>query len=639
MSGRWRRWNDWPLAAKGVAVIALPLALWLASLISDARLRQQITRAENEVRITQHIQAGIQTLHALIAEAATGVRGYLLTGRDDFLSPYWTADTQLPGTLDELDREVRDPAQRERLKVVRSLVERKLASLDELRTRGRFLAANELQAHLLSSKHVLDQLREQIQALWSREAELLTERTERVSAVLQHDGTMTVGAALLAVTGGVLAMLLFSAGIVRRVRRVAANADRLLQGQDLLPTPVARDELGLLAGQLQNASQLLASRAAEAQAASRAKSDFLSRTSHELRTPLNAILGFAQLLAVDLPAEPAAGKVGHILKAGRHLLKLIDEVLDIARIEAGQLKLECVVVPLAPLLAEAYALVLPLAVQNGVVLDPPPPCGAAVLGDRQRLLQVLLNLLSNAIKYNRKGGWVRLAVHDAPAALVLQVRDSGPGIAPAHLPRLFTPFDRLEATLHGAEGTGLGLTVSRQLIEGMGGTISVESQPGVGSVFSVHLPQAARADQELPDSAPEPPAAAALSAAAPVQARRTLLCIEDNASNLALVEALVARRPQWLLRHAGDGAAGLEAARALSPDLILLDLQLPGLGGEAVLAALRADPRCAQTPVVLVSADALPATRARLLAAGANDYLTKPLEVPEFFALLDAHKP
>lgn len=637
MSARWRRWNDWPLAAKGVAVIALPLALWLASLVSDARLRQQITRAENEVRITQHIQAGIQTLHALIAEAATGVRGFLLTGRDDFLSPYWTADTQLPGTLDALDDEVRDPAQRERLRVVRRLVEQKLASLDELRTRGRFLAAPELQAHLLASKQILDALREQIQGLWRREAELLTERTARVSAVLEHDGIMTVGAALLAVAGGILAMLLFSAGIVRRVRRVAANADRLLQGQDLLPTPVARDELGLLAERLQNASLLLATRAAEAQAASRAKSDFLSRTSHELRTPLNAILGFAQLLAVDLPAEPSAGKVGHILKAGRHLLKLIDEVLDIARIEAGQLKLECVPVPLAPLLAEAHALVLPLAAQNGVVLELPPPGNSAVLGDRQRLLQVLLNLLSNAIKYNRRGGWVRLALHEGPAALVLDVRDSGPGIAPALLPRLFTPFDRLEATLHGAEGTGLGLTVSRQLIEGMGGTISVESQLGVGSVFSVQLPLAApTTDVRSPDASSAPPVAAT-AAALPATAQRTLLCIEDNASNLALIEALVARRPQWRLQHAGDGAAGLEAARALTPDLILLDLQLPGLSGEAVLTALRADVHSAQTPVVLVSADALPATRARLLAAGANAYLTKPLDVPGFLALLDAH--
>lgn len=638
MKPRWRRWNDWPLAAKGVAVIALPLALWLASLVSDARLRHQITQAENAVRITQHIQAGIQTLHALIAEAATGVRGYLLTGRDDFLSPYWDADTQLPGTLDELDREVRDPAQRERLKVVRRLVERKLASLDELRTRGRFLAPAELQAHLLSSKQVLDALREQIQFLLVREAELLTERTARVSAVLQYDGVMTLGAALLAVAAGVFAMLLFSAGIVRRVRAVAANADRLVQGQDLASMPTARDELGLLAERLQNASLLLAARAAEAEAASRAKSDFLSRTSHELRTPLNAILGFAQLLAVDLPEEPAAAKVGHILKAGRHLLKLIDEVLDIARIEAGQLRLEQAPVPVAALLAEAHALVLPLAAQFGVVLEPPPATACSVLADRQRLLQVLLNLLSNAIKYNRRGGWVRLTVSETPGAVEIAVQDSGTGIAPQLLPRLFTAFDRLEVTLHGPEGTGLGLTVSRQLLEGMGGRLTVTSEVGRGSVFTVQLPPAAgtSADAAM-DTGTATPDWSASETPAGATARRRLLCIEDNASNLALVEALVARRPQWLLRHADHGEAGLQAARAEVPDLILLDLQLPGISGEAVLAALRADPRHARTPIVLISADALPATRARLLAAGATDYLTKPLEVARFLALLDAH--
>lgn len=632
MSSVWRRWNDWPLAAKGVTVIALPVALLLVSLASNYRLQQEITEAEQEVRVTQQIQADIQALHTLIAEAATGVRGHLLTGRDDFLTPYWTADAQLPKTLNKLREEVRDPEQRKRLTHVTRLVETKLASLDTLRTQGRYLSPADLQDHLIASKKVLDELRAEIQAMLTREAALLAQRTANVSAVLQRDLVMNVAAALLALAGSIGAMLLFSGGIVRRVKRVAANAERLVNGTALISIPVARDELGQLADRLHNASLLLAARAAEAQAASRAKTDFLSRTSHELRTPLNAILGFAQLLEVDLNETPAASKVTHILNAGRHLLTLIDEVLDIARIEAGELKLAQVPVSLQPLLAEACALVAPLAAQHGIGLEYSAVAPEyAALADRQRLLQVLLNLLSNAIKYNRAGGWVRLSVLVQQGRARIEVRDSGVGIAAALLPRLFTPFDRLDAALNGTEGTGLGLTVSRQLIENMGGSIEVESREGVGSVFTLSL---ALAEAALPTmTAPLRQITAPVLAG--TQRALRVLCIEDNASNLALIEALLERRPQWQMSSAKTGREGLRCARELTPDLILLDLHLPDTRGDSVLAELRAQAALQNTPIVMVSADALPATIERLLAAGAHDYLTKPLEIPRFLALLD----
>lgn len=637
MSYTWLRWNDWPLAAKGVTVIALPVALLLVSLASNYRLQQEITEAENEVHVTQHIQAGIQALHTLIAEAATGVRGYLLTGRDDFLTPYWTADAQLPKTLAELQQDVRDPEQRRRLAHAASLVATKLASLDTLRTQGRYLSSTDLQDHLLASKKVLDELRAEIQAMLTREAELLAQRTANVSAVLQRNLLMNVAAALLALAGGIGAMLLYSGGIVRRVKRVAANADRLVNGTPLLPMPVARDELGQLADRLQNASLLLAARATEAQAASRAKTDFLSRTSHELRTPLNAILGFAQLLEADLNQTPAASKVTHILDAGRHLLQLIDEVLDIARIESGDLKLARVPVPLERLLAEACALVAPQAAQHGIQLQANPVAAdCAVLADRQRLLQVLLNLLSNAIKYNRPGGWVRLNVFTPPERVLIEVHDSGVGIAAPLLPRLFTPFDRLDAALNGTEGTGLGLTVSKQLIESMGGSIEVESREGVGSVFALSL---ALAEPALPKRAAAASPITAAPALAGTQRSLRVLCIEDNASNLALIEALLERRPHWQMSSAQNGREGLQCARERTPDLILLDLHLPDTTGDAILAELRSDASFKNTPIAIVSADALPATIERLLAAGASDYLTKPLEVPRFLALLDRVQP
>lgn len=633
MNSSWRRWNDWPLAAKGVMVISLPVALLLLSLVSNYRLQQEITEAEQEVRVTQQIQADIQALHTLIAEAATGVRGHLLTGRDDFLTPYWTADAQLPKTLNKLREEVRDPEQRARLALVTRLVATKLASLDTLRTQGRYLSPADLQDHLIASKKVLDELRAEIQTMLAREAELLAQRTAKVSAVLQRNLVMNVAAALLALAGGVGAMLLFSGGIVRRVKRVAANAERLVNGTPLVPTPVARDELGQLADRLHNASLLLAARASEAQAASRAKTDFLSRTSHELRTPLNAILGFAQLLELDLKDTPAASKLAHILNAGRHLLKLIDEVLDIARIEAGELKLATVAVPLESLLAEASALVAPLAAQHGVQLQADPVAPEyAVLADRQRLLQVLLNLLSNAIKYNRAGGWVRLSVLMQPERVRIEVRDSGAGIAASLLPRLFTPFDRLDAARGGTEGTGLGLAVSKQLMDAMDGSITVESKPDSGSVFTLLL---TRAEAGLPRMLrPLPSEPEVLSLTTAPRSRR-LLCIEDNASNLALIEALLSRRPQWQMSSARNGREGLQCVREQTPDLILLDLHLPDLTGEAILLQLRSEAAFRNTPIAIVSADSLPTTIERLLAAGASAYLTKPLEVPPFLALLD----
>lgn len=629
---RWLHWTDWSLAAKSAAALAMPLTLLVAALLFSYRLQKEIADTEADVRRALAIQAEIQTLQSLVAESAMAVRGYLLTGRDDFLAPYRAAQNELPVTLTTLRRNIRDAEMKERLDYIQQLLDLKLESLEELGKEGRSLSPAALQAHLVDSKAVLDELRIEIRAMNAREANLLARYSDAASAALRRNLWVDAIASLLALITGVAAFMLLFNGVVWRVKRLTVNAERLAHGELLEALPAGRDELGLLAERLQNTSLLLAARAAEARSASQAKSLFLSRTSHELRTPLNAILGFAQLLELDLKNGPQKAHVGHILVAGRHLLGLIDEVLDIARIESGEMKLEIAPQALAPMAQELRELIAPLASQHGVMVYLGDSLrGLAMQADRQRLRQVLLNLLSNAVKYNRTGGEVHLEAERRGERVALNVRDTGVGIAPELLARLFTPFDRLDNEQGPVQGTGLGLAVSRQLALCMGGDIEARSAAGVGSTFCLHLPAAT-----LPPGDVDRTATASDSPSGTIpNSERTVLVIEDNPSNLALIQALVARRPEWRLVTATDGLEGIARARQLKPELILLDLNLPGLGGEAVLVELRAEAALSRLRIVIVSADAQPDTIARLRAAGADDYLTKPLAVPSVLALLD----
>ncbi|HLM68800.1 MAG TPA: PAS domain S-box protein, partial [Longimicrobium sp.] len=375
---------------------------------------------------------------------------------------------------------------------------------------------------------------------------------------------------------------------------------------------------------------------AEAEAANRAKSEFLSRMSHELRTPMNSILGFAQLLQrAPLGPDHQRG-VQHILTAGRHLLRLINEVLDIARIESGRQQLSLEPVRLDGVLQDALALSRPLAAQASVSLCAPEMPGAAlfVRADRQRLVQVLLNLLSNAIKYNRPGGsvrveWERLA---DGGGVRLRVRDTGRGIAAGQRDKLFVPFARLGAEYTEVEGTGLGLALSRRLMEAMGGDLVLEHSGAEGSTFLLEVRLAADPLDGL--VLPPAPAASAEGAEAPSRAV-TLLYVEDNLANLTLVESLLSSRPEITLLSAMQGRMGLDLAWEHAPDLILLDLHLPDMSGGEVLRRLRADPRTRDTPVVVISADATPGQVERLRAAGAHEYMTKPLDLDRFMETVD----
>ncbi|MEA2151197.1 MAG: hypothetical protein QOD69_3027 [Solirubrobacteraceae bacterium] len=386
-------------------------------------------------------------------------------------------------------------------------------------------------------------------------------------------------------------------------------------------------------GERQRAEAELHRAQEEAERANAAKSEFLSRMSHELRTPLHAILGFGDLLARDDLRPAQCEHLRQITKAGRHLLELINEVLELSRIEEGGLSMSLEPVHVGQVVRETLEMLAPLAAARTVILAP-ARCAEQdlhVLADRQRLKQVLLNLVSNALKYNRAGGDARVAATLAgPASARIEVTDTGIGIAPDDLAAAFAPFERLGAETTDVEGTGLGLALAKRLVEAMGGTIGADSEIGRGTTFWMQLPAVpAPAVRPAEKAAPAPRAPRMRSQA------RKILYIEDNPSNIKLVEAMLRRRPEVTLLVAQQGSLGLELAREHVPALVLLDVNLPDIQGDEVLRRLRGDARTAQAVVVMVTADATPDQVARLRNAGADGYLTKPFELDEFLAIVD----
>jgi signal transduction histidine kinase len=365
----------------------------------------------------------------------------------------------------------------------------------------------------------------------------------------------------------------------------------------------------------------------EAERANHAKSEFLTGMSHELRTPMNAILGFAQLLELDETDKDKRDSLEHILTAGNHLLGLINEVLDVARLDAGRLELSLEAIDLRELLPETIALLQPLAAKRNIqvtVIAAETPA-YTVLADRQRLRQVLLNMVSNAIKYNRAGGSVTIASEEVePRKMRIVVSDTGAGISAADLQRLFVPFERLDAGRTDIQGAGLGLALSKGLVEAMGGSIDVKSTLGQGTSFSVQLAMSAAQPAEQTQSQSTQPSCL-----------RNVLCIEDDPAFLDVLNEILQCRPEVKLTTAPDAARGLELARRERFDSILLDYHLPDMKGHEVFRLLQSDPRTAGIPVVVISGDDDPAKIKRLFATGAPAYLAKPFRVPEFFAVFD----
>jgi len=412
------------------------------------------------------------------------------------------------------------------------------------------------------------------------------------------------------------------------------DRDRTLQGV----FAAARDitERKRLDQALQETNVELESAKFAAEKANLAKSDFLSSMSHELRSPLNAILGFAQLMesGSPLPTPTQKASIDQILQAGWYLLELINEILDLALIESGKLSLSLEPISLPEVLLDCHTMIEPQAQKSGIRMSFPQfVIPYFVKADRTRVKQVLINLLSNAIKYNRAGGTIEVTCSARTAERMrISVQDTGEGLSPEKLAQLFQPFNRLGQEAGAEEGTGIGLVVSKRLVELMGGEIGAESTVGVGSVFWIELSSAAAL--QLAAGAGEP--------LAPIQARvqhgaalRTLLYVEDNRANMQLVEQIIARRPDMRLLSAGDGMRGIALARIHQPEVILMDINLPGISGIQALKILREDPATAHIPVIAISANAMPRDIKKGLEAGFFRYLTKPIKVNEFMEALD----
>jgi PAS domain S-box-containing protein len=405
---------------------------------------------------------------------------------------------------------------------------------------------------------------------------------------------------------------------------------RTLQQQELA---ASRDELERQVEQ--RTRELIAARDM-AEQANRAKSLFLSRMSHELRTPLNAVLGFSQLLELDphiAASTRASAQISHIHHAGDHLLAMIDEVLDLARIETGGLRLSPEVVEVGPLVAECVNLAMPLSNRYGLSIGTEHMAdGLCVLADRVRLRQIMVNLITNAIKYNRPGGSVNITLKPNGAEVDIAISDTGRGLNAGQLAQMFQPFNRLGAESHGVEGTGLGLVIAKQLCEAMGGLLRVESAVSVGSTFTVSLPAIAGSDDDShADTTP-----GQLSPCSDASFR--VLYVEDNPINVELMDAALSRSEGVIVDTAATGRAGVASALARQPDLILLDIDLPDMSGLEVLYELRHHESLARVPCVAVSANAMGPEVRRALDCGFDRYLTKPFSVAKLLMLVESYR-
>jgi signal transduction histidine kinase/ActR/RegA family two-component response regulator len=636
-------WLDRSVLVKGMIVVSIPLAALLA--ITSASLVLQASE-QQERRVgtaASNLSTSANRVLADAVNAESGVRGYVATGESLFLRPYNVTVTRLGHELTVLRAAARAAGYSRRERVVEATAAEAMAELGQMRSAtARGVPAAAQRSALDNGMKTMDVFRGDVAGLVSGPSAVLAARRADINRMETEIDTLTIVGLALGIVAGVIGVSLFTSGISRRLVLAAANADRLGEGKPLKPVADAADELGRLSGALVEAEALLISRADEliatrdeAVRATKAKNVFLSSTSHELRTPLNSVLGFTQLLQLSELSEEDRDSVERILGAGRHLLALINELIDISRIESGEFSLSVEPVLVHPVVEEACRLMAPLAAQRSIVISQHcPHPDLAVHADRQRLSQILVNLASNAIKYNREGGTITITCQpEGPGHVSLAVADTGPGMVAADLERIFTPFERLGAEQTGIEGTGIGLPLARAFAQAMSGRLTATSEPGTGATFTLTLPRSTDIAGIAPAGAP---AAALPGGPAPAETGTHVLYIEDNPANIEVVTRFLRTKPSVRLQSARSGRSGLDLARREVPDLLLLDLHLPDLSGDEVLRQLRADPATADLPVAILSAEASPDIIRRMRARGVTTYLTKPLDLAELGRLVDS---
>lgn len=623
-------WQDLPLATKGVFVIMLPLAVLLASLASLYSLEKKLSSLENQLKVALQNQRDIETVHTNLLLASTGVRDYLLTGDKHFLDNFYIAKKQLPTILLKLDTKLESQGQRSLIKQIGALANQNLEKLSFLSNNESEVASDNLIQQFKLQVQNMEELKEQIDRLQQQEAQLISEDQHKIKQERQRNIRINLIAAFSGILGSILAVWIFSGTIVKRVKLLRDSAAHLARAEALELPSSSKDELGQLSDELDHASTLLAKNIydttqakKEAEQASEEKSMFLSRTSHELRTPLNAILGFAQLLQAELENGKHKDQVNMIKSAGDHLLKLIDEVLDIAKIESGETKLTLKPTPINDLLAEAIQYIAPLGKIRDIQIKEEIQVNLVGLADRQKLLQVILNLLSNALKYGPFNSSVLVSAYQKNTDIIIEVLDEGAGIPEALKERLFTAFDRLGAEQSKTEGTGLGLAVSKQIMLAMHGSIHVANEK---SLFWIAL----KASEGLPIQIESVQETAVTKQTVSTSDKKHIVYVEDNISNRALVEAVIKRLPNVKLHCTTTVKESKDLLNQIKANLVIVDLNLPGESGEVLVNYIKSHQTLSHLPIMILSADATTETIERLNQAGVDDYMTKPLNIALF---------
>lgn len=628
-------WRDIPLARKGIVITLLPLLLLLGSLSFLYSKEIHLSQLESQLRIALQNQRDIQAVHTQLLEASNGIRDFLLTDDAHFLDNFYLAQKQLPPIMAQLEQKLETNAQKERLFHIEPLVEKNLEYLSILAQSQTSTDPELLNVQFKMQVDSLDQLRMEIEQLNKQEAFLVFQDQKNVALQRERNFKVTLFTALIGIIGSVITLWFFLDTIVNRVRALRDSARHLAKAEPLDLAFSSADELGELSDELDHASQLLANKIEEAhlatfeaKEANHAKTLFLSRTSHELRTPLNAILGFAQLLEADLKDSTHRNNATMIKRAGDHLLTLINDVLDIASIESGERNLTLQSTDVNQVIAEAVDYLSPLAHKRQMQISQHVAKHLHAYADPQKLLQVILNLLSNALKYGPFSSTVSVEAYKQTNKVVIEVLDEGPGIPEDLKKRLFSPFDRLGAEQTNVEGSGLGLALSKQIMTALNGTLTAEKAK---SLFRITLPVDNQniPSHKLPSGSIETPL---IKSKQSTGGAHHVLYVEDNDSNRTLVEAILQREKNIKLSH----CTTLQSAKSMLENnhiaLIILDLHLPDGSGEQLISHLRSTQTSHHTPILVLSADAMPETIARVEKAGVQDYLTKPLDVAAFSA-------